>query len=140
MKCQSFEGSHFARDCTKLVDTCGTCAGNHRTKDCEVTSLDQRFCANCQEPGHGAWDRECPVYVAKAKKYQSHIADTCYRFYPEREDPTTWELDKDSDHVWADTAQDEGGPHECSYPNASDKEWRPASPKQRLPAVPHRLL
>jgi len=57
MKCQSFEGSHFARDCTKLIDTCGTCAGNHRSKDCEVSSSDQRFCANCQEPGHAAWDR-----------------------------------------------------------------------------------
>ena len=71
IKCQSFEGSHFTKDCMKLTDTCGTCAGNHRTKNCEVSSSDQCFCANCQELGHAAWDRECPVYITKAKKYQS---------------------------------------------------------------------
>ncbi|KIM59484.1 hypothetical protein SCLCIDRAFT_58317, partial [Scleroderma citrinum Foug A] len=91
MKCQSFEGSHFAKDCTKAIDTCSTCMKNHRTKDCEFTSLDQCFCVNCQEPGHAAWDRECPVYLTKVKKYHAHIADARYRFYPERENPETWE-------------------------------------------------
>ena len=138
MKCQSFEGSHFARDCTKLTDTCGTCAGNHRTKDCEVSSPEQRFCANCQEPGHAAWDRECPVYTAKAKKYQSHVADARYRFYPEREDPTTWELDQDSDHPWMDAAQGGEGedtPHQADYPR---DERRLAEQRQRAPTVHRR--
>ncbi|KIM67414.1 hypothetical protein SCLCIDRAFT_58163, partial [Scleroderma citrinum Foug A] len=91
MKCQSFEGSHFTRDCTKPDDTCSTCAGNHRTKECESTSLDQCRCTNCRKAGHAAWDQECPVYLEKARQYQSHIADAHYRFYPEKEDPLTWE-------------------------------------------------
>jgi len=138
MKCQSFEGSHFARDCTKLIDTCGTCAGNHRLKDCEVSSLDQCFCANCQEPGHAAWDRECPVYIAKAKKYQSHIADARYRFYPDREDPSTWELKQDSDHPWVDAAQDGDGwdaPHQADHPR---DERRVPGQRQQPPAAPHK--
>ena len=138
MKCQSFEGSHFAKDCTKLTDTCGTCAGNHRTKDCEVSSSDQRFCANCQEPGHAAWDRECPVYITKAKKYQSHIADARYRFYPEREDPSTWELEQDADHPWMGATQDgdrQDVPYQADYPR---DERRTTGQRQRPPAAPRK--
>ena len=29
MKCQSFTGSHFAKECKSDHDTCGTCAGEH---------------------------------------------------------------------------------------------------------------
>ena len=110
MKCQSFEGSHFARDCKKSDDTCGTCAGNHRTKECESTAPDQCCCANCQKAGHAAWDRECPVYLEKARRFQSHIADAHYRFYPEREDPSTWELDADTNHQWPPTDQHDNYP------------------------------
>ena len=41
MKCQSFNG-HFAKNCTSTRDTCGTCTGDHRTKDCTVTSPELR--------------------------------------------------------------------------------------------------
>jgi len=115
MKCQSFEGSHFARNCTSLKDMCGTCAGNHRTKECEISSPEQRFCANCQETGHAAWDRDCPIYLSKARKYQSHIADARYRFYPERDDPTTWALDCDDDQL-----ED----HEYYTGNNQDERWQ----------------
>ncbi|KIM69864.1 hypothetical protein SCLCIDRAFT_101501, partial [Scleroderma citrinum Foug A] len=119
MKCQSFEGSHFAKDCTKTIDTCGTCAKNYRTKDCEFTSLEQHFCTNCQEPGHAAWDRECPVYLTKVKKYHACIADAHYRFYPEQENPETWELDTDPDQPWPTTDQDNLAHH---YANPHSKE------------------
>jgi len=88
-------------------------------KDCEVSSLDQCFCTNCKELGHTAWDRECPVYITKAKKYQSHIADARYRFYPKREDPSTWELEQDTDHPWMGATQDGDGqdvPYQVDYP------------------------
>jgi len=129
MKCQSFEGSHFARDCTSLKDTCGTCAGNHRTKDCEISSPEQRFCANCQEAGHAAWDRDCPVYLSKARKYQSHIADARYRFYPERDDPTTWALDSDDDQL-----ED----HEHYTGNDQDERWQTAERRQHQPSIPRK--
>ena len=126
MKCQSFEGSHFARDCKRTDDTCGTCAGNHRTKDCKSTSLDQHRCANCQEVGHVAWDRECLVYLEKARQYQSHIADARYRFYPEREDPTTWELDADTDHQWTPTDQQDNHPQDRQPEDYIEERWETA--------------
>ena len=136
MKCQSFEGSHFARDCKRTDDTCGTCTGNHRTKDCESTSLDQHWCANCQEVGHAAWDRECPVYLEKARQYQSHIADARYRFYPEREDPTTWELDADTNHQWTPTDQQDNCPQDRQLEDYIEERWETAGHRQKQPAIP----
>ena len=136
MKCQSFEGSHFARDCKRDDDTCGTCAGNHRTKNCKSTSLDQHWCANCQEAGHAAWDQECPVYLEKARQHQSHIADTHYRFYPEKEDPTTWELDADTDHQWTPTDQQDNHPQDCQLEDYTEERWETAGHRRKQPVVP----
>ena len=136
MKCQSFEGSHFARDCRKSNDTCGTCAGNHRTKNCEATSPDQHRCANCQELGHAAWDQECPIYLKKARQYQSHIADARYRFYPECEDPSTWELDTDTDYQQNPTDQCVDHPQDHQADNYDEDRWETTRCKCRLPMVP----
>ncbi|KAL4074012.1 hypothetical protein J3A83DRAFT_4044576, partial [Scleroderma citrinum] len=65
MKCQSFKGLHFTKECKKLDDTCGTCTGNYRIKECEAISLDQCYCANCKEARHAAWDCECLIYLEK---------------------------------------------------------------------------
>ena len=80
MKCQSFEGSHFTRDYKKSDDTCGTCAGNHRTKECKSTALDQCCCANCQKMGHAAWDRECPVHQENGEEKIIHY-NHWWRFF-----------------------------------------------------------
>lgn len=138
MKCQSFEGSHFARDCRKTDDTCGTCAGNHRTKNCESTSQDQRYCANCREAGHAAWDRDCPVYQDKVKQYQSHIADARYRFYPEREDPTTWELDINDDPQWTPADQQDHRPQGRQPDDHAEERWETAGRKRKQPFIPRK--
>ena len=63
MKCQSFTGSHFTKECKSDHDTCGTCAGEHQTKDCMASLPEGLRCANCKEAGHAAWDRDCPIFI-----------------------------------------------------------------------------
>ena len=92
MKCQSFEGAHFAKNCQSSRDVCGTCAGNHRTSSCSVSSPNDRYCANCKTEGHAAWERGCPTFSRLLQRHHAHLPDAPYRFYPIPEDSSSWEL------------------------------------------------
>lgn len=79
-KCQQF--GHTSKYC-KRNETCGICAGNHKTDNCtnEVTN-----CVNCMEAkermkvdldiNHKAWDMFCPVYVHKVETERKKL---CFR-------------------------------------------------------------
>jgi len=71
---------HFAKDCVKK-ETCGLCAGQHITKECESTT---RKCANCEDKitkmkiknlksDHSAYDRDCPCLKREIEMYKSKI-------------------------------------------------------------------
>ena len=89
MKCQSFNG-HYAKSCTSTRDTCGTCSGDHRTRDCTTTSPEQRRCANCKTSGHAAWSRECPHFTDLLNRHHSHSQEVDYRYFPVCNNPATW--------------------------------------------------
>ncbi|KAG1818915.1 hypothetical protein EV424DRAFT_1323528, partial [Suillus variegatus] len=56
LKCQQPSSSHIAFKCPNKEDTCGTCAENHRTSECTITSgeTERQKCKNCNEAGHAA--------------------------------------------------------------------------------------
>lgn len=98
MKCQSFNGSHFAKECKSDHDMCGTCAGEHQTKHCTASVPEGLRCANCKEAGHAAWDRDCPIFINLCQHFHAHLPDTNYRYYPKGNDPSTWECEPGPDY------------------------------------------
>ena len=93
MKCQSFEGGHFAKNCSSSQDVCGTCVEDHRTSACTISLQDDRYCANCKSRGHAAWERNCPTFKNLLKRHHAHLPDVPYRFYPVPKDSSSWELE-----------------------------------------------
>ncbi|EIW77387.1 hypothetical protein CONPUDRAFT_109952, partial [Coniophora puteana RWD-64-598 SS2] len=91
LKCQSFKGNHRAATCPSSVDVCAKCGGPHRTRECEVTRPEDKFCINCSVAGHAASDRACPTFIALREKHQVRNLEARYRYFP-TEDPLTWEL------------------------------------------------
>jgi hypothetical protein len=90
MKCQGIGVNHMAAACKSIHDVCARCAGMHRTDQCGVGSSAEFKCANCHEKGHGAADRECPIFKAKLAELHAKIPNYAYRFFPTK-DPNTWE-------------------------------------------------
>lgn len=87
MKCQRF--GHRARECKSTSDICARCAGTHRTSTCRVSKTEDLKCANCEGAGHGAADRRCSTFQAKAKALVERMPNAGYVFYPTN-DPQTW--------------------------------------------------
>ena len=58
LKCQGW--NHFAKDCIEEKDTCGNCAGPHRTSSC-LTS--EKECVSCKSKEHASWSRTCPTFL-----------------------------------------------------------------------------
>lgn len=52
LKCQSYDGTHIAAECTQDHDTCGTCGAHHRTATCKVDDPNYYQCTNCDCQGH----------------------------------------------------------------------------------------
>ncbi|TFY52505.1 hypothetical protein EVJ58_g9981 [Rhodofomes roseus] len=91
LKCQKFEPSHLAAQC-KGDETCGSCTSTeHRTQECTASVMEWK-CVNCDELGHASWDRTCPSFIRANRKLQQSDPTSKYRFYPDLEDPRTWEL------------------------------------------------
>jgi hypothetical protein len=88
MKCQRYTTAHVARTCPQEHDTCGKCAGQHRTATC--TDPTPR-CVNCHL-SHPSSDRACSVYLDQEAKYRRLVPDNRYRYFPVASDPDTWEL------------------------------------------------
>jgi len=94
-KCQQIGAKHFSGNCKAEHDTCARCAGPHRTIVCTITDCAAYQCVNCKGMGHGAADRNCPVFTAKFNKLRVRPNDVQYRFFP-TQDPSTWEQEVDS--------------------------------------------
>ena len=70
LKCNRF--GHMSTYCRETTDTCGTCAGNHRTSTC---SSKQKKCSNCRGD-HPSWSRVCKykqAALAKAKAFTAYF-------------------------------------------------------------------
>jgi hypothetical protein len=52
MKCRKW--GHYAADCRAEKDACGTCGGQHKTKDCKTEG--KRYCVSCRSDTHTSWD------------------------------------------------------------------------------------
>ena len=63
-KCQGY--GHKASICTRKA-TCGKCAQEHETKNCESET---RKCALCKGP-HAAWERECPARHRESERMEA---------------------------------------------------------------------
>lgn len=84
LKCQGW--NHLARDCTEEKDSCGNCAGPHRTNSC--LTQDKR-CVSCKTEDHASWSRMCPTFIRKTDEFNSRNPDNLLHFFP-TSDPWTW--------------------------------------------------
>lgn len=91
-KCQKIGTGHMAQHCPLDHSICANCAKHHPTQRCPVTEeIDKHSCANCAKEGHGAGNRECPIYTQKRDELQGRNSELLYKFFPTA-DSTTWEL------------------------------------------------
>ena len=84
LKCQGW--NHFARDCVVEKDTCGNCAGSHRTNSCQV---DERACVSCKANDHASWSRACPTFLKKIAEFNTRNPDNSLQYFPTA-DAWTW--------------------------------------------------
>jgi len=59
-----------------------------------MTDRAEYKCVNCKGTGHGAADRNFPIFIAKSRELQARANDVQYRFFPTA-DPATWEQEVD---------------------------------------------
>ena len=85
MKCQ--EWNHKANECQWTIDTCGNCAGKHKTADCSHPR--SKRCVSCKTNSHASWSRECPVFLRKMKELSERHPENLMPFFPTN-DPWTW--------------------------------------------------
>ncbi|QRV98602.1 hypothetical protein RhiJN_26621 [Ceratobasidium sp. AG-Ba] len=85
-KCQKF--GHPTKQCKSPTFICGTCPGQHDTKDCR----DRRnvYCRTCAVTGHPTWDTKCPGYYAECASYATRVPDNLYKYFVTSEE-WTWE-------------------------------------------------
>ena len=89
-KCQAYDGLHFAKDCPLKHDTCAKCAGQHRSISCKVTNPLFFKCANCNEPGHTAYNKACPSFKNIITLYNKIYPGNRFIYFPTL-DPWTWQ-------------------------------------------------
>ena len=84
MKCRKW--GHFANACSAETDTCGTCGGNHRTKEC--STKDRIHCVSCNSDSHPSWDRDCPEFLRRRAQYDENYPENGLTYFPTGEDWT----------------------------------------------------
>jgi len=84
LKCQGW--NHFAKDCLEENDTCGNCAGSHRTGNCQSGD---RACVSCKVKDHASWSRACPAFAKRAAEYNIRNLDNSLQYFPTA-DVWTW--------------------------------------------------
>jgi hypothetical protein len=95
LKCQCF-GEHRAANCTSIHEVCGRCGKQHRTNECHEADQNTFECSNCRtakngkQAGHGAADRQCPVFLERVERANRQYRENGYRFYCTK-DPRSWE-------------------------------------------------
>lgn len=93
LKCQQLGVRHYAVDCKSIHDVCGSCASiHHNSKQCNITDPDRLYCVNCKTWGHASWDRSCPTFLREKKRLAERQPELKYRYYPQQDDPSSWEL------------------------------------------------
>ena len=78
LKCQGW--GHLSYDCKLTQDTCGTCAGRHRTATCAPGSRPR--CVSCGIEGHASWSRLCPVFVQKCEEMNGRLTENNMPYFP----------------------------------------------------------
>jgi len=78
LKCHGW--GHLSYSCPQASDTCGTCAGQHRTADC--TYQGRPRCVSCKMEGHASWDRQCPTFVRKCEEMNSRLSENSMPYFP----------------------------------------------------------
>jgi hypothetical protein len=89
LKCQGW--NHFAKDCVEEKDTCGNCAGPHRTSSCTV---DARACMSCKTRDHASWSRTCLTFAKKLAEFNIRNPDNSLQYYPTADIWTWFTADK----------------------------------------------
>jgi hypothetical protein len=84
LKCQGW--NHFARDCIEDKDTCGNCAGSHRTSGCTVG---EKACVSCKSKDHASWSRTCPAFTKRLAEFNVRNPDNSLQYFP-TSDVWTW--------------------------------------------------
>ena len=77
LKCQGW--NHFAKDCIEEKDTCGNCAGPHRTSSC-LTS--EKECVSCKTKEHASWSRTCPTFLRKLAEFNNRNPENSLQYFP----------------------------------------------------------
>ncbi|THU94081.1 hypothetical protein K435DRAFT_611985, partial [Dendrothele bispora CBS 962.96] len=84
-----YRPGHIRATCTNEFDTCGRCAGYHRTPTCNAGD-GELCCSECNEAGHGAAQTDrCPTYIRKNESRQKRNLEAKYKFYV-TEEHWTW--------------------------------------------------
>ncbi|QRV94576.1 Reverse transcriptase from transposon X-element protein [Ceratobasidium sp. AG-Ba] len=85
-KCQKF--GHPTKQCKSPTFVCGTCPGQHDTKDCRDRV--NVYCRTCGVQGHPTWDTKCPGYYAECASFATRVPDNLYKYFVTSEE-WTWE-------------------------------------------------
>lgn len=84
MKCRKW--GHFASECHASADTCGTCGGEHATRECKEEG--KRFCVSCRSEDHASWDRACPEFLRKSAHFDELHPENAPTYFPTEEERT----------------------------------------------------
>ena len=84
LKCQQW--GHIAQSCKADKDTCGTCAGNHRTPDCP--SENEVKCINCDSTNHSSSSRKCPDFIQRCIALNAKTPENNMPYFPTDEEWT----------------------------------------------------
>ena len=115
LKCQLIGTAHRAAECKSIHDTCGRCAGMHRTATCKVDDPAAFKCVNCKTTGHATVDRNCPKFLEKMRDTHARFPDYQYRFFP-TQDPETWEKEEYGLGARTDTPERDNGARQRDFP------------------------
>ena len=77
LKCQSW--NHIAKECIKDNDTCGNCAGQHRSNTCTTTN---KKCVSCKAEDHASWSWQCPTFLKKLTDLNTHSLENSTLYFP----------------------------------------------------------
>ena len=81
MKCRKW--GHYANECQATNSTCGTCGGEHTTRECDEPG--KRYCVSCRTEGHASWDRTCPDFLRKSAQFDEIHPENALTYFPTEE-------------------------------------------------------
>ena len=99
MKCRKW--GHYASECRSEKDVCGTCGGDHTTRDCDEAG--RRYCVSCRTEDHASWDRTCPEFIRKSAHFDELHPENALTYFP-------------TDEEWTHSIRPERIPIESRFP------------------------